>query len=82
MNIFLSLLGLVLTLFQFVLLARVLLSWFPQFDANNPIVRVIYEVTEPVLAPIRQFVGPMSGIDISPLIVILIIFAIQTVLRI
>ncbi len=82
MNAFLSVLGLLLNLFQLILLARVLLSWFPQIDRHNPIVRFIYDITEPVLAPIRQFVGPMSGLDISPLIVILIIFAIQTVLRI
>lgn len=82
MNAFLSVLGLLLNLFQLILLARVLLSWFPQIDRYNPIVRFIYDITEPVLAPIRQFVGPMSGLDISPLIVILIIFAIQTVLRI
>ncbi|GIK29081.1 MAG: YggT family protein [Chloroflexi bacterium] len=82
MDTFLSLIGLLLNVFQLILLARVLLSWFPQVDRYNPIVRFIYEVTEPVLAPIRQFVGPMGGLDISPLVVIIIIFAIQTVLRI
>ena len=65
----------VLMLFQLILLARVLLSWFPM-DRSNPtvdsIIRFIYAVTEPVLKPIRDLLPPMP-LDLSPLIVFLII---------
>ncbi|NDJ59768.1 MAG: YggT family protein [Chloroflexi bacterium] len=63
-----------LVIFQFILLARVLMSWFPNIDHNNQIVRLIYDITEPVLRPIRNAL-PQTGmaIDFSPLIVFLII---------
>ncbi len=62
---------LVLTAYQLILLARVLMSWLPNLDPNNPIVRFLYQVTEPVLAPIRNALPPMGGIDLSPLVVFL-----------
>lgn len=63
----------VLMLFQFAILARVLMSWFPNIDRDNPIVRFLYQVTEPVLKPIRDLLPNTSGIDFSPLIVLLLI---------
>ncbi len=63
----------VLMLFQLAILARVLLSWFPNIDRDNPIVRFLYQVTEPVLKPVRDLLPNTAGIDFSPLIVLLII---------
>jgi len=63
----------ILTIFEFILLARVLLSWFPNFDRSNPIVKLIYDITEPVLQPIRNMLPQNSMMDFSPLIVFLII---------
>ncbi len=61
-----------LQLFNFVLLARVLLSWIPM-DTSNPtiaqIVGFIHDVTEPVLAPVRNALPQTGMIDLSPLIV-------------
>ena len=61
----------VLHVYQLVLLARVLMSWIPNLDPNNPIARMLYQATEPVLAPIRSALPPMGGIDLSPLVVFL-----------
>ena len=77
-----SVLSLILTLFQLLILARVLLSWVPQMAYNSDptvrqIIRVIYDLTEPVLAPIRQLMPQGSMVDFSPLIVLLIIYVIQ-----
>lgn len=59
------------------ILARVLLSWVT-YDYSNPIVRFIYETTEPVLAPIRK-VMPRSSlpVDFSPLIAVLLLQLIE-----
>jgi YggT family protein len=70
----------ILVIFQFILLARVLLSYFPNFDRSNPIVRLLYDVTEPVLAPIRNMLPRTGMIDFSPLIVFLIITVLMRVL--
>lgn len=68
-----QLLFLLLNIFELILLARVLLSWFPNIDRSNPIIQFIYDITEPVLRPIRDLLPPTGGIDFSPLIVILLI---------
>lgn len=61
----------VLQAYQLILLARVLMTWIPNLDHNNPIARFLYQATEPVLAPIRNALPPLGGIDLSPLVVFL-----------
>lgn len=78
MNLILSVVYLVLQLYELVLLARVLLSWFPTIDRTNPIIQFVYDITEPVLRPIRNMLPPTAGFDFSPLILFLII---QVVMR-
>ena len=73
-----------LTFYNFLVLARVLLSYFPNVDYSNPIVRFLFDVTEPVLAPIREFIReqfPESGmIDFSPIVLwIIILMLIQVI---
>ena len=70
----------ILVIFQFILLARVLLSYFPNFYRSNPIVRLLYEITEPVLEPIRNLLPRTGMMDFSPLIVFLIITVLMRVL--
>lgn len=60
-----------LQVYQLVLLARVLMTWIPNLDYNNPIARFLYQATEPVLAPIRRALPQMGSIDLSPLVVFL-----------
>lgn len=73
MNIIGDFLFLILQLFQLVLLARVLLTWFPNIDRSNPIVVLLFQITDPVLEPIRRFLPQTGMVDFSPLIVFLII---------
>ncbi len=65
-----NLLSTLLQLYSLILLARVLLSWFPNVDRGNPLVRFLFEATEPILRPIRQALPKTTGIDFSPLIVL------------
>jgi YggT family protein len=58
------------------ILIRVLLSWFP-IDPSNPIIRVLFEVTEPVLAPFRRVIPRIGMFDLSPLAALLVIQLIQ-----
>jgi YggT family protein len=61
--------------YMWVLIIRALISWVNP-DPWNPIVQFLYRITEPVLRPIRQRL-PMTGIDFSPIIVILAIMFLQ-----
>ncbi len=60
-----------LQVYQLILLARVLMTWIPNLDYSNPIARFLYQATEPLLAPIRNALPHMGGIDLSPLVVFL-----------
>jgi YggT family protein len=65
-----SVLILVLWLFVIVTFVRVAFSWFSP-RPNNPVYDVAFRVTEPVLGPVRRMLPPVSGIDLSPLVVTL-----------
>jgi YggT family protein len=78
----------VLDLLIWVLIAQAVLSWLLVFNvvnARNQVVRAIWQftnaVTEPLLKPIRRVVKPFNGLDLSPLILMLLIFLIENVLR-
>jgi YggT family protein len=82
----LSFISYLLTIYVWILIASAVMSWLIAFNVINPynqVVRTIgeflYRITEPVLRPIRNVLPNLGGIDISPVIVILIIFFIQTV---
>jgi YggT family protein len=81
MNPIIEVLGLVLQVYSYVLLARALVSWIPNLDPYNPIVQFLYQITEPVLEPIRRLVPPLGGmIDISMLIAFFGIMILQQLL--
>ena len=56
--------------------ARVLLSWFPTASTINPIVALIYQITEPILAPLRKIIPRVGVFDFTPTIALLILFLI------
>lgn len=64
----------VLRLFTWVIIIRAVISWFSP-DPYNPFVQILVKVTEPVLRPLRRLVPPrkLGGLDLSPLIAILLI---------
>jgi YggT family protein len=70
----------VLLVFEIAILARVLLSWFPNLDRNSPVIQLVYQITEPVLKPIRNLLPNTGGFDFSPLVVLLLISVLMQVL--
>ncbi|TEU09958.1 MAG: YggT family protein [Anaerolineales bacterium] len=59
--------------------ARILLSWMPM-DRENRLVRIVYEITEPILGPIRRVLPALGGLDLSPLIALILIRVAERVL--
>ena len=72
--------NLALKVYQFILLARVLISWFPDIDRSNPLVQFLYDITEPVLQPVRRMMPQTGMMDFSPLIVFFAIYILQRIL--
>lgn len=75
---FATLVDLVLSAYMWVIIGRAIISWV-NADPYNPIVRFLYEVTEPLLIRIRRVV-PMfgGGIDFSPMILIIAIMFLRS----
>ncbi len=54
------------------ILIRVLISWV-KIDPYHPLVQLLYQITEPILAPIRRYLPATGGLDLSPIIAIVLI---------
>ena len=65
-----------LTFLLIMVFARAVISWV-QADPYNPIVQFLYTTTEPILIPIRRRLPPMSGINISPIVVLIVVVFLQ-----
>ena len=61
------------------ILIRVIVSWL-NINPYNPIVSLIYQVTDPILEPLRRIIPPLGMIDISPIVAMLLLSVIQEVL--
>ncbi|MDQ2940812.1 MAG: YggT family protein [Chloroflexota bacterium] len=72
MLLFVNFLQILTYVLSALLIARVLVSWLAPTGGGG-IVAFIYQVTEPILAPIRRVIPPTSGIDWSPLVALLLL---------
>jgi YggT family protein len=87
MRALLDVILIVLDLYVWLLIAAAILSWLVAFNvvnSRNQVVAMIgdflFRVTEPVLRPIRNMLPSLGGIDVSPVVVILIIILIKDII--
>lgn len=76
-----SLVGLLFDVIGLLILARILMSWLPMaginLDPYNPIVRFLIQTTDIFLEPFRRLIPPISGLDLSPIVTILVLNLVQ-----
>ena len=84
----LNLINLILSIIQWLVIASVVASWLVAFGVVNTRNRAVYmivdslnRITEPLLKPIRRLVPLFGGLDISPMILLLAIWFIQSLLN-
>lgn len=72
----------------FLIVASAIFSWLYAFNIVNPhnqfismIGNALYQMTEPLLRPIRRFVPAFGGLDISPIILLVILYFLQTFIQ-
>ena len=72
------LIGLALTIFYWIIIAQVIVSWLIAFEViniRNPqarnLIELMHKITNPVYKPLRKYIPPIAGIDITPIIVII-----------
>ena len=71
--------GLLVQLYSFLLLARILLAWI-SLSYSHPVMRFLWDVTEPLLAPIRRRLPAFAGLDFSPIVAVLLLSLAQSLL--
>lgn len=76
----LGVVGLLVNIYFFALLAMIILSWVAA-GSNNPAIYLLYQITEPVMVPFRKLLPSMGGMDFSPILVFILINVIQIALR-
>lgn len=83
----LDFIAMVITLYMWVLIISAILSWLIAFDVINRrnqvvymIADTLYRLTEPALRPIRRYMPDLGGVDISPVILILILIFLRDVI--
>jgi YggT family protein len=74
----------ILTILVWIIIANAILSWLIAFDVVNlrhpvarSVARFLDAVTQPVLAPFRRFIPPIGGIDVTPILALLVIQGVQ-----
>jgi YggT family protein len=76
----LGVIALLVKIYFFALLAMIILSWVAQ-GSNHPAIYLLFQITEPVMAPVRKLLPPMGGIDFSPILVFVLINVVQIALQ-
>ena len=75
-----AVIGLLVKIYFFALLGMIILSWIAPGN-SNPAAYLMYQITEPVMAPFRSVLPSMGGLDFSPILVFILINIIQIALR-
>jgi YggT family protein len=76
----LGVVGLLINIYFFALLAMIILSWVAG-GSRHPAIYLLHQITEPVMAPLRKLLPPMGGMDFSPILVFILINVLQIALR-
>ena len=79
MDFLVTFLDLLFTVLGFAIIARALVSWLP-IDPSNPLIQILYQITEPILAPLRRYIPPIGGMmDITPIVALIILQVLQAI---
>lgn len=75
-----QLLDVVYRLLNLLIIIRVIISWIPGVGIDHPAVRAVYQLTSPILDPIRRLMPAIGGLDLSPLVAILLLYLVRNLL--
>lgn len=71
--------------YYIVLFARILLSWATMFrwrppDGLAPVIKLVYDLTEPIMGFFRRYIPPIGGLDLSPIFIFILLGVVQRAL--
>ena len=74
----------IVNIYYYAIIGSIIMSFVMMFSGNmnpHPILHLIWQLTEPVMGPIRRVIPPMGGLDFSPIFIFIVIGLIQNLLR-
>ena len=77
---FLQIIAQTLQIYSFVLIVRVLLTWFPNVDMGNPVLSTVSSITDPYLNAFRGLSPPLGGLDLSAILAFVALSLMQQLL--
>ena len=77
---FLQIIAQTLQIYSFVLIVRVLLTWFPNVDMGNPVLSTVSSITDPYLNAFRGLIPPLGGLDLSAILAFIALSLMQQLL--
>lgn len=78
MSFLIRVVDVVFSLVKWALMLRALISWLPNLDPRHPLVRLLDDLTEPVVSPIRRVLPSTGMIDFSPLVAFILLGVAQS----
>lgn len=85
MGLIITLVNAIFTVFILAVVIRCLMSWLPLMNVNidpyNPLVRLVWQVSDIVLEPFRRIIPPVGAMDISPIVALLVLQVVQGIVN-
>ncbi|NLF01459.1 MAG: YggT family protein [Anaerolineales bacterium] len=69
------------SVYSLAIVFRALLPWL-RIDPYHPVMRFLVQITEPLLAPLRRLVPAVGGLDFTPMVALIILWAVEQFLRV
>lgn len=69
--------NLFLDIYFWIIIVRIFLTWFPNINWENPILKTMAAMSDLILNPLRKIIPSVSGIDISPIITLILFQVVQ-----
>ena len=79
--VLLRLINVIFTIYSLAFVARALLPWF-RVSYYHPVMRVLVQITEPLLGPLRRYIRPVGGIDFTPMVALLLLWFVEQLLQV
>ncbi|MCI0475279.1 MAG: YggT family protein [Anaerolineales bacterium] len=81
MILVIQIIDLVFTLLTFAIIANAIMSWLPMDRYNNPVARVLDQITAPILEPLRRVIPPIGMMDVTPIVALIVLQVLQTLIH-
>jgi len=78
LNPIIQVVDIVFEVLVWLIIARCILS-FVRHNPYQPVIRFVYDVTEPIMAPFRRLIPAAGGLDFSPIVVLLVLSLVQRI---